>query len=139
MKNIRLAFASPDLNIDQKIKFILGNYQLGADQKAQLQEATDLAKIITDAHPENAKSHALYADFLYFIDRDQEAMEEYRRTISIDSSRFPVWNQLLIILSENEENVLLLDYGKRSIELFPNQATLYLLYGLVLSADEQNK
>jgi len=138
-KYIFSAFASSELNIDDKIKFILSNYQIGADQKEELMQATDLAEVITKAHPNSAKSHALFADFLYFVDRDKEAMVEYQKTISIDSSRFPVWNQLLILLSENEETELLLNYGKRSIDLFPNQATLYLLYGLALSSDDQNK
>ncbi len=138
-KYIDSAFASPEINIDQKVKFILSNYQVGSEQKEKLKEATELAELVTKAHPENAKSHALYADFLYFIDEDDKAVEEYRKTIELDSSRFPVWSQLLIILSENERTDLVLNYGARSIELFPNQATLYLLYGLALSTDKQHQ
>lgn len=134
---ISKAFANKDLNIDEKIKFILTHYQVGSNEKEKLEEAIGFAKIISEAHPDNAKSHALYADFLYFMDRDQEAIQAYKRTIAIDSSRFPVWNQFMVILSENQENEQLLNYGPRAISLFPNQPSIYLLYGLALSADEQ--
>lgn len=136
-KYISLAFENPLMNIDQKVKFILSNYQVSLNEKEKINEAVELAKLIAKAHPDNAKSHALLADFLYFADRDKEAMDSYRRTIELDSSRFPVWNQLLVILSENQESELLLDYGPRAIELFPNQPTLYLIYGLGLSSNEQ--
>lgn len=131
------AFGSPDLNIDEKVKFVLANYQIAADQSEELAIAVKLAEAMTKAHPENAKSHALYADFLYFSERDEEAIEAYRKTISIDSSRFPVWNQLLLILSENSKNQLLLNYSERAVNLFPNQATLYLIYGLALSTEKE--
>lgn len=136
-KYIFSAFSNKEMDIDQKIKFILANYQIGSDQKDKLEEVVSLAELIVAAHPDNAKSYALYADFLYFVDREDDAIAAYRKTISIDSSRFPVWNQLMILLSDKNETGLLLDYGPRSIELFPNQPTLYLIYGLALSSEKQ--
>jgi len=132
LRNAKLAFESERVSIDEKVKFLLSNYQVAENEKEKLEEAIQLAKITAETHSDDAKSHALLADYLYFADRDQEAIEAYRKTISIDSSRFPVWNQMLIILSENEESELLLDYAKRSITLFPNQPTLYFIYGLGL-------
>ena len=39
---------------------------------------------------------------------------------------------MLIILSENKRSELLLNYAERSIQLFPNQPSLYFIYGLGL-------
>ncbi|MAY83190.1 MAG: hypothetical protein CMP59_03575 [Flavobacteriales bacterium] len=132
LKNIKLAFRAESLNIDEKVKFLLSNYQIAENQKEELNEAIELAQLAAEAHPKNAKSYALLADFLYFADRNEEAVDAYRKTISLDSSRFPVWNQMLIILSETKQTDLLLDYAPRSIDLFPNQPSLYFIYGLGL-------
>jgi len=132
LKNIKLAFASENLSIDEKVKFLLSNYQIAENEKEKLNEAIELAKLASEAHPNNAKSFALLADYLYFAERNQEAIDAYRKTISLDSSRFPVWNQMLIILSESNQSDLLLNYAERSINLFPNQPSLYFIYGLGL-------
>lgn len=132
MENIRLVFRSEDIDIDEKVKFLLSNYQVAENQKEELNEAIELAQLASEAHPEDAKAFALLADFLYFADRNDEAIHAYRKTISIDSSRFPVWNQMLIILSENQQSEMLLNYAERSIQLFPNQPSLYFIYGLGL-------
>jgi tetratricopeptide (TPR) repeat protein len=137
LENIKLAFRSEDIDIDEKVKFLLSNYQVAENQKEELNEAIELAQLASEAHPEDAKAFALLADFLYFADRNDEAIDAYRKTISIDSSRFPVWNQMLIILSESQESELLLNYAERSIQLFPNQPSLYFIYGLGLYEAER--
>lgn len=134
---IKAAFSAPEMDIDQKVKFLLSEYQVTSKQREKIQEGIELASIMTEAHPNDAKSHALLADYLYFADRDEEAIDSYRKTVDLDSSRFPVWNQLLVILSENQKNELLLNYAPRAIELFPNQPSLYFIYGLALSAEKE--
>ena len=138
-KSINKAFSNPSMNIDEKVKYILTFYQVDSKDAKRKEEGIALCKLVTEAHPDNAKSHALLADFLYFDNQREAAKKAYQRTIELDSSRFPVWNQLLVILSETNDIKGLLNYGSRAVELFPNQPTIYLLYGLGLAQDNQHE
>lgn len=133
IQSIEKAFANPEMNIDDKVKYFLNFYQIDGGNKAKKEEGLKLCEKIVEAHPENAKSHALHADFLYFNNQVEEAKKAYQKTISLDSSRFPVWNQLLVILSETNDLKGLLNYGERAANLFPNQPSIHFLYGLALS------
>jgi tetratricopeptide (TPR) repeat protein len=133
------AFTSPEMSIDDKVKYILSFYQVDSKDSARKAEGIALCRIIVKAHPKNAKSHALLADFLYFDNQLEAAKQQYFETIVLDSSRFPVWNQLLIILSETNDQENLLNYGQRAVNLFPNQPTVYLLYALGLSSTERHE
>lgn len=139
LENIEHAFSNPEMSIDDKVKYILTFYQVDSKNIAKKKEGIDLCKKIVQAHPTNAKSFALLADFLYFDNQKQKAKEAYYKTIELDSSRFPVWNQLLVILSETNDVKALINYGGRAVDLFPNQPTVYLLYGLGLARDNQHQ
>ncbi|MEQ8907657.1 MAG: tetratricopeptide repeat protein [Vicingaceae bacterium] len=136
---IKKAFANPEMKIDDKVKYVLTFYQVNSKDQEKKAEGIKLCETIVEAHPENAKSHALLADFLYFDDQNDRAKEEYIKTIALDSSRFPVWNQLLVLQSETNDLKGLLNYGERAVTLFPNQPTVYLLYGLGLAQDGQHE
>ena len=136
---LRKAFANPNMNIDDKVKYILTFYQVDGKNKKKKEEGISLCELIAETHPEDAKAFALLADFLYFDDQVEAAKKAYQQTISLDSSRFPVWNQLLVILSETSDSKALLDYGARATDLFPNQPTVYLLYGLGLAQENQHE
>jgi tetratricopeptide (TPR) repeat protein len=134
---IQKAFGNSSMDIDDKVKYILTFYQVDSKDQKRKEEGILLCKTVAQAHPNNAKSHALLADFLYFDNQVEAAKKSYQKTIELDSSRFPVWNQLLVILSETNDIKALLNYAERAVGLFPNQPTVYLLYGLGLSQDKQ--
>lgn len=127
------AFENPDMDIDTKVKFVLRNYKIDSKNEELKKEGISLCYSISLAHPDDAKSHALYGDFLYFDEQDHLAADAYVKSIAIDSSKFPIWNQLLIILASKGESEKAVNYGKRGIDLFPNQASLYLITALQLN------
>src|SRR5690554_53687 len=127
------AFSNSKMKIDEKVKYVLTFYQVEAGEQEKKAEGILLCKTIVEAHPNNPKSHALLADFLYFDNQREAAKQSYIKTIGLDSSRFPVWNQLLIIMSETQDQEGLLNYGQRAVNLFPNQPTVFFLYGLGLA------
>jgi len=138
-ENLGKAFLNPEMNIDDKVKYVLTFYQVDSKNKALKQEGIDFCQKITQAHPENAKSFALLADFQYFDNQIAAAKDSYITTISLDSSRFPVWNQLIYIFADQGDTAQLVQYSKRAIDLFPNQPTVYLTYGIGLSQQEKNE
>lgn len=139
VEELKTAFENPKMNIDEKIKYVLTYYQVDSRDKAKKAEGISLCESITKGHPNNAKSYAIYADFLYFDDQVEKSKTAYMKTVELDSSRFPVWNQMMVIFSETNDFENLVKYGSRAIELFPNQPTAYLLYGIGLSQQKQYK
>jgi tetratricopeptide (TPR) repeat protein len=138
-KYLDKAFANSEMSIDDKIKYVLTYYQVDSRSKIEKKEGISFCKKITTAHPDNAKGYALLADFLYFDNQTNEAKKSYIRTLELDSSRFPVWNQLIYIFAEKSDTAELVNYSKRAIDLFPNQPTVYLTYGIGLSQQGNNE
>ena len=138
-KYLDKAFANPEMSIDDKVKYVLTYYQVDSRSKVEKKEGISFCKKITTAHPHNAKGYALLADFQYFDNQTDEAKKSYIKTLELDSSRFPVWNQLIYIFAEKIDTAELVNYSKRAIILFPNQPTVYLTYGIGLSQQGNNE
>lgn len=126
-ESIKRAFASEDLDIDTKMKILLSYYS--TTDSALKKEALELNKILIKTHPKEAKAYTIYADFLYQDKKLEGAKENYLKAIEFDSSKLPIWNQLVFIESELQDNEALLRDSKRAIDLFPNQPLFYFFYG----------
>lgn len=128
---LKKAFASEDLDIDTKMKILLSYYSATEGSNDLKSEAFALNKILIKTHPEDAKSYTIYADFLYRDKKLVSAQEYYTKALEKDSSKFPIWSQLMFIESELQDNEALLRDSKAALELFPNQPIFYFFYGAV--------
>jgi tetratricopeptide (TPR) repeat protein len=126
-ESLKKAFASTDLDIDTKMKILLSYYS--TKDSALKKEALELNKILIKTHPKEAKAYTIYADFLYQDKKLEGAKENYLKAIEFDSSKLPIWNQLVFIESELQDHEALLRDSKRAIDLFPNQPLFYFFYG----------
>ncbi len=130
IENLKMAFENQSLDIDTKVK-ILFNYYIATDKQTNLKkEAFDLAKILTSAHPEDPKSHSIYADFLFRENKFSEAKDEYLKVLLLDSSKYVIWEQTLFCYSELRDYNAMQDISKRGLELFTVQPLLYLMNGM---------
>lgn len=127
---IKIAFKNPDLDIDTKMKILLNYYAVTETNSKFKSEAEELCKILMDVHPRDAKSYSMYGDFLYRDKKLEEARSTYRKAIELDSSRYALWNQVLIIDSELSDYESMLRESKTTIDLFPTQPVAYLLNGI---------
>jgi len=126
---IKIAFRSKDLDIDTKVKILLSYYSITEVYKDLKPDADELCKIMVEVHPEEAKAYSMYGDFLYRDKKYEEARTQFRKAIELDKDKYAIWNQLLIIDSELEDNVSLEKESKEAIELFPNQSLPYFFNG----------
>jgi tetratricopeptide (TPR) repeat protein len=134
MKYMKEVFANNQLNIDVKIR-ILFPY-LNAFQKndsIQKQEAYTLSKIMTEAHPTEAKAFAMYADFLFQEDRDTAALTQYNNALALDKSVFEVWQQVFFIYSDLKHYNDLIRVTDEAMDIFPNKPISYFFNGLAKS------
>lgn len=136
LEELKLGFANPNLDVDTKVNILLSFYtvnQLYSDFK---DEAISLAKILIDTHPNEPKSHSMYGDLLMQDKQYGAARDEFLKVINLDSSKYVIWEQVLRLDIQLEKYDHMLAYGKRTIELFPEQPIPYLFSGM---ADYQLK
>ena len=124
------AFEIPELSIDAKVRILLGYFTINGIKEDKKEEAFQLGKVITAVHPEDAKSHSVYGDLLYRLDSNKLALNHYRKAIKLDNGKFVLWNQVLILESEQQDFNSLYEDATKAIELFPAQPTFYLFKGI---------
>lgn len=123
------AFQSPQLNIDQKVKIVLQYFKSFPDTKA-INEAEQLAQILTQVHPEDPKSFSIYGDVLYQKNDLKNAKVAYQEALKLNKNVFAIWDQLCRIeLSLNDIDGLI-ETGEEALTLFPNQYPLYFYTAL---------
>jgi tetratricopeptide (TPR) repeat protein len=126
---LELAFAIPDLDIDQKIRIIMGYIPKFPEPNAKA-SARELSRILTVAHPSVAKAFAIYGDMLMQNAKYKEAKPVYKRSIELDDQVYGVQEQLVRLeLGDNDIDAALKD-GQNALSLFPNQAWMNYLVGV---------
>ncbi len=129
-KEVKIAFANEDLEIDKKVKILMSYYSLTEQYPQYKENAYELCKIMLGVHPEEAKAHSVYADFLFRDKKYADAKKAYENVIERDNSKYVVWSQLMICESELNDYNSLEKHSTEAIDLFPTQALPYFLNGL---------
>lgn len=127
---IKQVFESEDFDIDSKMQILLSYFSYTENDSELKKEAFDLNKILIKTHPSEAKAYTIYADFLYREKKVESAKENYLKAIELDSSKFAIWSQVLLIDAELQNYDDLLAHSKPAIDLFPNQPMFYFFYGV---------
>ena len=126
---ITLAFALPDVVIDQKLKIILGYLPKFPDPNAKA-SALELSKILTTANPGDYRSWAMYGDMLAQNAKLKDAEGAYRQALQINNQKYEVYEQLVRIEVSQSEIAAALKDGQAALELFPNSAWMNYLVGI---------
>ena len=136
---LKKAFGSSALNIDNKIQVMMSYYNLTDGNDKLLNQAYELLDLLTTAHPNDAKAFAMKADFLLRDGRLKESRDAFYETIRLDSSRFMVWNQLINTSYELRDWKAMQADSEKALELFPNQGVLYVFNGIANNSLENFK
>lgn len=136
LEQLHIAFADETLDIDAKIGTLLQLYMEGETNPVISNESYKLIQVLEETHPEDAKTFAMSGDFYLRDNKLEQAVEKYRKANSIDNSRYLIWNQLLVALSELSDYEGMLVEASRAVELFPMQPSFYLFKGI---AQQQKK
>jgi tetratricopeptide (TPR) repeat protein len=129
---LKEAFANPNLNIDQKIRIMLGYFPRFSEPDAKagaLASALELSKIIVDTHPDEAKAHALYGDMLVQSEKYPEAKAAYTRSVALNGQIYETRDQLVRLdLGSNDMDGAIRD-GEAALTFFPNQSWMNFFVG----------
>jgi predicted Zn-dependent protease len=135
-RQIKLAFESPALDIDEKVRILL-DYIKQLPNPALGQTALELAAITTRTHPKEAKAFSIAGDIQTLTDHKKDARNSYLRAIRLDNSKFQIWQQVVLIDAELNQVDSLLRHTDKALELFPNQAPLWYYNGVALMLNKQ--
>jgi tetratricopeptide (TPR) repeat protein len=135
-KELIFAFGSPELDIDTKVKKLLSFYTLSETSDEYKVQSYKLLDAMVASNPKEAKTFSFYGDFLYRDGRMREARDSYLKAVEFDKSKLVIWNQVLFIDNDLSDFAQMDTHSVQAIELFPNEASLYLLNGI---ANIQNK
>ena len=126
---LKVAFADPNLDIDEKVRIVLSFFPMFSEMKARAY-ANELASIMVRIHPNEAKAFAVQGDVLFQERKYEQAQESYKKALAINDQVYMIWEQLLRIeVSRGEFQLAILD-GNKALSIFPNQAALYLYTGI---------
>ena len=128
--SLKIAFSSSGLSIDSKMRILITYYDITQIDSTLKKDAFDLVEILKESHPNDAKPHTIAGDY-HFREGDLKAAKEaFETALQFDQSRFPIWQQLLIICFDLKEYELVAYYAQKAMELFPSQPITYLLSGM---------
>ena len=129
LEDLKKIFANPKVDIDTKVKILYPYLQFWEIKKDHKQDAFDLAEILTQTHPEQAKAWAIKGDLYYLDNQNDKALPAYLKSLEITKDVFQVWQQVMLIYNSNKDWANLEKTCKDAIDVFPNQAFIYLFKG----------
>jgi tetratricopeptide (TPR) repeat protein len=129
LESIKKVFANEKVDVDTKIKILFPYLQYWDMQKDKKQDAFDLAEILTTTHPNEAKAFAIKADLYYLDNQNDKALEAYLKSLSLNKDVFQVWQQAMVLYNQKQDWSNLQKTCNDAMELFPNQAFVYLFKG----------
>lgn len=125
-KELKLAFVSPDISIDNKTRMLMYFY----DSQAKLDKnVIELGEILVKQYPNEAKAHTLLGDLLMKDNNELLALASYKNAIELDPSKHTIFEQVLVMEYEFQQYESLYKDGLKAVELFPSYGKMYLLAG----------
>ena len=126
---LKSAFESPAMDVDAKIRAILSFLPQLKDPKV-MEQATALAAILVQVHPNNARVHAIYGDILFQQNKQAEALKSYKKAIELDNQNYIIWENVIQIETSTSDFDAAIKDSEEALTVFPSQAALYLYTGM---------
>lgn len=121
------AFACEDVDLDSKMKILIDIHETHSKLST---DDFQLAEIVVKQYPNDSKSHSILGDFYLKTENEEKALVEYKEALKYDQSKFPIWNQVLVMEYQKGDFENLYIDTKRCLEFFPNNTNLYLFNGI---------
>jgi len=127
-KEIKLAFASPELDIDTKVRILVDLIRQLPNREIE-DVSLELVDLTIQSHPEEAKAFAVAGDLQAIVGKKNDARNNYLKAVKLDDSHFKIWQQIVLLDAELNESAALVKHSEEALELFPNQAIFWFYNG----------
>ncbi len=135
LQTLQTLFQDKDVDIDTKVKELIPVIDRMVDRnddEALKKQVIKLGRTLVKTHPEEAKAHSVYGDILINAGDGKQAVQAYKRTLELDESVYPVWEQYLYLQNKLGRFESLAESAEEAIDLFPNQPFVYYMHGIGL-------
>lgn len=129
IKELEMAFANPDLNLEAKLQVLTGYYMV-LNNEPKRKTAIRLAEMTIKQHPESGKALFYYGDFLRMDEQPKEARNAYIKSLAIDDNNYQTWTSLLDLDARLQDYTALIKHTEDGLELFPNHAVFWYMNGV---------
>jgi tetratricopeptide (TPR) repeat protein len=128
------AFACEDVDLDSKMKILIDIHE---NNSKLTKDDFQLADILVAQYPNDSKSFSIQGDFYLKVEDQINALKSYKKALQFEQSKFPIWNQVLVMEYQNTDFENLYLDSKKCLEYFPNNTNVYLFNGI--SANQLKK
>lgn len=125
-EHLELAFAAYDVDLDVKVQMLANILPVIGPDKYLNDKAYRLLDIMLANYPQEPKVLTIYSDYLVKDGRWQEAQDAFDKVLSMEKSKYLLWEQALYIDGQLNDFEHMLKLSNEAIELFPFQTMLYL-------------
>lgn len=124
-KYFKAAFLGTGVDIDTKMSVLLEMY----DKQVVIdKELIELADLLIASYPNDAKGHSVKGDLLLRNNQKEEALVSYKNALAFEETKFPIWNQVLMLEYELLKFDDLYKDARACSALFPTISSVQLLY-----------
>jgi tetratricopeptide (TPR) repeat protein len=124
-KYFKAAFEGTGVDIDTKMSVLLEMYE---KQVVIDKELIELADLLIASYPNDAKGHSVKGDLLLRNNQKEEALISYKNALKFEETKFPIWNQVLMLEYELTKFEDLYKDARACSALFPTISSVQLLY-----------
>lgn len=128
-QHLKIALASPELDVDNKIQVLLSFFQLSEQDTIMRKMGYDLLQISIQSTPKEPKIYAMLGDYQLRDNKLAEARNSFRKATRLGANQIQLWSQLLLLDARLNLNDSLAADGEVCIELYPSQPLGYLMAG----------
>lgn len=127
-KYLKKAFVNKELDINTKVLVLIQHIQ-NENENSSGEKTYSLISLLIENHPNEAIVHDIYANYLIKEKQYKQARSQIRQALSLDKSKYDLWEQLMRLELELEDFNAMFEESKEAIEYFPNQALCYFFNG----------
>lgn len=120
-------FKAPDVDAAMKMQLIIS---LQDSKRAIWPDILELAQIMEEQHPEDAKSYTIKGDLLMEQKKEKEALAAYRQALNYEKNLYPIWQTVLLMEYQQGDWGALYQDSKECLNYFTNMPMVYLFNGL---------
>src|SRR6185369_7981361 len=97
------------------------------------EQAMELCKLLIEAHPSEARAHAVYGDFLARDKQEYKARDEYREARKLGAKEFEIVKAILTFDYRLQSWDTLIIESDEAMTIFPDQPFVYFYNGIAYS------
>lgn len=128
IKAVSKAFKNPEVEIGSKITVLEDLKKLQSDKISQ-EQLIGLCEDLKKVHPADAAAYAASGDVYFIVGNKEKALLNYTQSKNLNPNNFNLWNRILMLDSDLNHRDSLIKHSEQALEIFPNQAILWLYNG----------